>query len=92
MTANPSSLLTSDSFSPKKPIFPSSKMVAKPGHGGAEEKAKVVVDVELKTYDELPEYMKENEFIRGHYRSEWPLKHAFFSLFRWHNETLDVWT
>lgn len=66
-------------------------VVAKSGEGGSEGKTKVV-DVKLKTYDELPEYMKENEFIRGHYRSEWPIKHAFFSLFRWHNETLDVWT
>lgn len=47
---------------------------------------------ELVCYHELPDYMKENEFIHRYYRSEWPLRHAFLSLFRWHNETLSVWT
>ncbi|XP_078443277.1 heptahelical transmembrane protein ADIPOR1-like [Wolffia australiana] len=46
----------------------------------------------LVTFEELPEYMKENEFIRGYYRMEWSIRHAFLSLFRWHNETLNVWT
>ncbi|KAK8937350.1 hypothetical protein KSP39_PZI012720 [Platanthera zijinensis] len=46
----------------------------------------------LVSYDELPEYMKENEFLRKYYRSEWPLSHAFLSLFSWHNETINVWT
>lgn len=46
----------------------------------------------LVTYEELPEYMKENEYIRGHYRSEWPLLHACHSLFSWHNETINIWT
>ncbi|KAL9223962.1 hypothetical protein vseg_000042 [Gypsophila vaccaria] len=43
-------------------------------------------------YDELPEYMKDNEYIIKYYRAEWSLKHAFFSLFQWHNETLNIWT
>ncbi|PIA25857.1 hypothetical protein AQUCO_10600004v1 [Aquilegia coerulea] len=46
----------------------------------------------LVSYRELPDYMKDNEFIINHYRANWPLKVAFFSLFRWHNETLNVWT
>lgn len=46
----------------------------------------------LLCFHELPDYMKDNEFILRYYRSEWPLKLAFFSLFRWHNETLNVWT
>lgn len=46
----------------------------------------------LKSFDELPEYMKDNEYILNYYRADWPLKEAFFSLFRWHNETLNVWT
>ncbi|KAJ6804090.1 heptahelical transmembrane protein ADIPOR1-like [Iris pallida] len=49
-------------------------------------------DYGLVTYEELPEYMKDNEFIRGHYRSEWPLSHAFLSIFSWHNETINIWT
>ncbi|GMP60204.1 hypothetical protein CsSME_00023175 [Camellia sinensis var. sinensis] len=46
----------------------------------------------LVRFEELPEYMKDNEFILNYYRANWPLKQAFFSLFRWHNETLNVWT
>ncbi|GMI84259.1 heptahelical transmembrane protein1 [Hibiscus trionum] len=46
----------------------------------------------LVSYKELPEYMKDNEFILNYYRANWPLKDAFFSIFRWHNETLNVWT
>lgn len=46
----------------------------------------------LLSFWELPEYMKDNEFIHHYYRANWPLKEALFSLFRWHNETLNVWT
>ncbi|XXG52108.1 hypothetical protein AAC387_Pa03g0507 [Persea americana] len=46
----------------------------------------------LISYMDLPEYMKDNEYILQYYRAEWPLKEAFLSLFRWHNETLNIWT
>ncbi|KAL0906298.1 hypothetical protein M5K25_024781 [Dendrobium thyrsiflorum] len=49
-------------------------------------------EYKLVNYEDLPDYMKENEFIRKYYRSEWPISHAFLSLFSWHNETLNVWT
>ncbi|XP_071724430.1 heptahelical transmembrane protein 1-like isoform X2 [Rutidosis leptorrhynchoides] len=46
----------------------------------------------LLKYEELPEYMKDNEYILNYYRADWSLKHAFISLFLCHNETLNVWT
>nr|XP_043605899.1 heptahelical transmembrane protein 4-like [Erigeron canadensis]XP_043605900.1 heptahelical transmembrane protein 4-like [Erigeron canadensis] len=50
------------------------------------------VKYQLVEYHSLPAYMKDNEFILGHYRAEWPLKQIFFSIFTLHNETLNVWT
>lgn len=47
---------------------------------------------QLVEYHSLPAYMKDNEFILGHYRVEWPLKQIFLSIFTLHNETLNVWT
>lgn len=49
-------------------------------------------EYKLLRYEELPEYMKENEFIRDYYRAEWPIKNALLSFFSWHNETLNIWT
>lgn len=46
----------------------------------------------LLSFWELPEYMKDNEYILRYYRANWPFKQALFSLFRWHNETINVWT
>ncbi|KAI6667927.1 hypothetical protein NL676_007098 [Syzygium grande] len=46
----------------------------------------------LVSFRELPEYTKDSEFILRHYRANRPLPEAALSLFRWHNETLNVWT
>lgn len=49
-------------------------------------------NLELVDYDSLPEFLKHNEFILNHYRSEWPLRETLLSVFSIHNETLNVWT
>ncbi|XP_010525797.1 PREDICTED: heptahelical transmembrane protein 2-like [Tarenaya hassleriana] len=46
----------------------------------------------LLKFEELPEYMKDNEYILDHYRCEWSLRHTFLSIFSLHNETLNIWS
>ncbi|KAL3623972.1 hypothetical protein CASFOL_032788 [Castilleja foliolosa] len=47
---------------------------------------------QLLSFHQLPDYMKDNEYILDYYRANWSIKQALFSLFSWHNETLNVWT
>lgn len=55
-------------------------------------KKKKTIKFPLLRYDQLPDYMKDNEYILNYYRADWSLNHAFISLFLCHNETLNVWT
>ncbi|GAB4852363.1 Heptahelical transmembrane protein 4 [Ancistrocladus abbreviatus] len=50
------------------------------------------VGYQLTEYHSLPGFLRDNEYIVGYYRSEWPLKQVFLSIFTIHNETLNVWT
>ncbi|KAK2656795.1 hypothetical protein Ddye_009847 [Dipteronia dyeriana] len=50
------------------------------------------VRYQLVEYHALPGFLRDNEYILGHYRSEWPLKQVLLSMFTIHNETLNVWT
>ncbi|KAK9670238.1 hypothetical protein RND81_13G188400 [Saponaria officinalis] len=50
------------------------------------------VKYQLVEYHSVPGYLRDNEYIKGHYRADWPLKQAFFSIFTIHNETINVWT
>lgn len=44
-------------------------------------------------YHAMPDWLQDNEFIRGFYRRpDLPLKKRFLSLFGIHNETGNVWT
>ncbi|GAV67988.1 HlyIII domain-containing protein [Cephalotus follicularis] len=50
------------------------------------------VKYQLVEYHSLPGYLRDNEYIVGHYRADWPLKQTLLSIFTIHNETLNVWT
>ncbi|KAM7266045.1 hypothetical protein ACFE04_003728 [Oxalis oulophora] len=50
------------------------------------------VKYQLVEYHSLPGYLRDNEYIVGHYRADWPLKQTLLSMFTIHNETLNVWT
>ncbi|KAJ6818026.1 heptahelical transmembrane protein ADIPOR3-like [Iris pallida] len=50
------------------------------------------VKYQLVEYHSLPGFLKDNEYILGSYRAEWPLKQILLSIFTIHNETLNVWT
>lgn len=50
------------------------------------------VKYQLVEYHALPEYLRDNEYILGYYRPEWPIKQVLLSMFTIHNETLNVWT
>lgn len=53
---------------------------------------KVKKQYDLVEYHVLPEYLRDNEYILGHYRSDWPIRETLLSVFTIHNETLNIWT
>jgi predicted membrane channel-forming protein YqfA (hemolysin III family) len=44
------------------------------------------------SYDEIPDWMKDNDLIREYYRPQMSFIFALSSLFKWHNETINIWT
>lgn len=78
-------MVMGDQISEEKRFYFSKKKIKKMKNGNQNE-------YPLLKFEELPEYMKDNEFILDYYRVNWSLKQALFSLFHWHNETLNVWT
>ncbi|KAE8665760.1 Heptahelical transmembrane protein 4 [Hibiscus syriacus] len=63
-----------------------------PPHDGTGKRLWEKVKYQLVEYHSLPGFLRDNEYILGHYRSEWPMKQILLSIFRIHNETLNVWT
>jgi adiponectin receptor len=46
----------------------------------------------LEVFDNLPDYLRDNEFIHGSYRKSMSMSSSFMTLFKIHNETGNVWT
>lgn len=46
----------------------------------------------LMTYENIPSFMRDNPFILGGYRARFSWSQCLKSMFRLHNETLNVWT
>lgn len=85
-----------DNEDKKNFLLSESEAVTEPDISEKTKKTKRINDdgrkYEFLSFNELPDYMKDNEYILDYYRANWPLKEALFSIFRWHNETLNVWT
>ncbi|CAM6086053.1 unnamed protein product [Calypogeia fissa] len=47
---------------------------------------------QLGSYHSVPEFMRDNDYIVGHYRVNLPFKQTLLSIFTIHNETLNIWT
>lgn len=47
---------------------------------------------ELKEYEDAPLFLQQNPFIRTGYRCNFELRRCLTSMFRWNNETLNIWT
>ncbi|KAH9634734.1 hypothetical protein HF086_017517 [Spodoptera exigua] len=47
---------------------------------------------QLLKYEQAPEYIKHNQYIRDGYRKLLPTKLCWESIFWWTNETMNIWT
>lgn len=56
------------------------------------EEAQRVIEKLYYTFHELPDHMKDNDFIITGYRAYYSAKQCFSSIFRVHNETMNIWT
>lgn len=43
-------------------------------------------------FADLPDYLRDNEYITRYYRADYSIKESLLSLFRVHNETGNIWT
>ena len=46
----------------------------------------------LQAFQSIPDYLRDNPYIRSGYRVDWSPKDCILSLFKVHNETLNIWT
>ncbi|XP_064479403.1 progestin and adipoQ receptor family member 3-like [Ornithodoros turicata] len=47
---------------------------------------------ELSSYEDAPPFLQQNPFIRNGYRCNLEIHQCFKSVFKWNNETLNIWT
>ena len=97
VVAEPDQSLGADQVKPVENFSSSSSDKKRKQHGKSKKKrsgkeGKAMKSYRLVHFSELPEYMKDNQYILRYYRSDWPLSRAFLSLFTIHNETLNIWT
>ena len=43
-------------------------------------------------FADLPDYLRDNEYITRHYRADYSVRESLASLFRVHNETGNIWS
>ncbi|GMH44388.1 hypothetical protein BSKO_12340 [Bryopsis sp. KO-2023] len=46
----------------------------------------------LQSWQNIPDYLRDNEFIKSGYRANWSFRDSLLSLFLLHNETGNIWS